>query len=306
MRTLFVGAGATGGYFGGRLAQAGKDVTFLVRPARAAKLAGRGLRIHSPAGESRITARTVTANTIDGPYDLIVIAVKSHGLEQAIRDIKPAMGPDTLIVPLLNGIQHVNALVDEFGVDHVYGGVCRIIGTLNDEGDVVQMSGLHDLVHGPLPGGATDRLDVVTHALAGADFNSRRSDDIVQDLWEKWVLLASLGAVTTLMRGTVADVTAAPGGITFALGVAEEALAVATAAGHRPGEAVEAALRESVTAVGIPATTSLYRDMAAGAPVEADAIVADLVRHADEHGIAVPLFNAARVSLAIYETQRRP
>ncbi|AGL19682.1 ketopantoate reductase family protein [Actinoplanes sp. N902-109] len=304
MRTLVVGAGATGGYFGGRLAQAGKDVTFLVRPARAATLARRGLRIHSPAGESRVAARTVTADTIDGPYDLIVIAVKSYGLAAAIADLEPAVGPGTLIVPLLNGVQHVTALVDAFGTEHVYGGVCRIVGTLTDEGDVVQLTGMHDLVYGPLPGGATDRLPAVTEALSGAGFDSRPSDDIVQELWDKWVFLAAMGVVTTLMRGTVGDVTAVPGGITFALGVAEEALAVAAAAGHRPAEATAAQVRRSVTALGVPATTSMYRDLRAGAPVEADAIIADLVRHADEHGIPVPLCNAARVNLAVYEASR--
>ncbi|MGA5302305.1 2-dehydropantoate 2-reductase N-terminal domain-containing protein [Nucisporomicrobium flavum] len=137
MRTLVVGAGATGGYFGGRLAEAGRDITFLVRARRAAELAERGLRIHAPAGESVVPARTVTADKLDRPYDVIVLAVKSYHLQQALADIGPAIGTGTVIVPLLNGMRHIDTLVGHFGADHVYGGVCMIAGTLTDEGDVV-------------------------------------------------------------------------------------------------------------------------------------------------------------------------
>src|SRR5689334_5990181 len=170
MRTLFAGAGATGGYFGGRLAEAGRDVTFLVRPARAATLAERGLRIHSPAGESTIPVRTVTAGQIDGPYALVVLAVKSYGLAGALNDLKPAVGPDTVIVPLLNGMRHIGELTAAFGPDRVYGGVCMIAGTLTGEGDVVQLTGLQRLAYGPLDGGPDPRLPAVTEALSGAEF----------------------------------------------------------------------------------------------------------------------------------------
>ncbi|MEV4638847.1 ketopantoate reductase family protein [Actinoplanes sp. NPDC049548] len=303
MRTLVVGAGATGGYFGGLLAGAGRDVTFLVRPRRAAALAERGLRILSPGDERVIPVRTVTADALDGPYELIVLAVKSFGLEQAIADVRPAVGPRTVIVPLLNGIRHIGVLVEEFGADRVYGGVCMIAGTMNDQGDVVRMTGLHRLAYGPLEG-SDDRLDAVAGALSGAEFESQPSAQIVQEMWEKWVFLASLGVVTTLMRATVADVTAAPGGVAFAGAVAEEAIAVASAAGHPPRESAQAFLRTSITARDVPTTSSMYRDMVAGAPVEADAIVGDLVAYAEQHRIPVPLISAAWTNLSIYSRGR--
>jgi len=306
MRTLFVGAGATGGYFGGRLAQAGRDVTFLVRPGRAAVLAERGLRIHAPGGESVIPVRTVTADALDGPYDLIVLAVKSYGLDQAIADLQPAMGDRTVIVPLLNGMRHLDTLISAFGEDRVYGGVCMIAGTLTDEGDVVQMTGLHRLRYGPLDGGPDERLEAVAQALSGAEFESQPSAEIVQEMWEKWVFLAALGVVTTLMRATVGDVTAAPGGIEFATGVAEEAVAIASAAGHPPREAAVAYLQASLTARDVPATSSMYRDMVAGAPVEADAIVGELVAHARRHRVPAPLISAAWTNLSIYAANRQP
>ncbi|WP_199513658.1 ketopantoate reductase family protein [Nucisporomicrobium flavum] len=304
MRTLVVGAGATGGYFGGRLAEAGRDITFLVRARRAAELAERGLRIHAPAGESVVPARTVTADKLDRPYDVIVLAVKSYHLQQALADISPAIGTGTVIVPLLNGMRHIDTLVGHFGADHVYGGVCMIAGTLTDEGDVVQLTGLHRLLYGPLDGTRDDRLAAVAEALSGAEFESQPSTEIVQEMWEKWVFLAGLGVVTTLMRATVGDITAAPGGIAFASAVADEAIAIASAAGHPPREAAIGFLRASLTARDVPTTSSMYRDMAAGGPVEAEAIVGDLVTHAERHKVPAPLISAAWTNLSIYSAHR--
>jgi 2-dehydropantoate 2-reductase len=305
MRTLFVGAGATGGYFGGRLAEAGRDVTFLVRPARAATLAERGLRIHSPAGDSTIPVRTVTAGEIDGPYDLIVLAVKSYGLDGALQDLKPAVGPETVIVPLLNGMRHIDALTSAFGPGHVYGGVCMIAGTLTDEGDVVQLTGLQRLAYGPLAGGPDPRLPAVTEALSGAEFDSEGTTTITQQMWEKWLFLASLGVVTTLMRSPVGEVLAAPGGPAFTERVIAEAVAIVTAAGHPPREQTLTFLRGSITnARNVPTTSSMYRDMQAGRPVEADAIVGDLVVHAERLGVDAPLYAAAYTNLSVYSRGR--
>ena len=301
MRTLFVGAGAAGGYFGGRLAQVGRDVTFLVRPARAAALAERGLRIKDPDGETAIGVRTVTAGAIDGQYDVIVVAVKSYALEQAIADLTPAVGPDTVIVPVLNGMRHLDALRAAFGDHRVWGGVCMIHATLDDAGDVVQLTDLARLAYGPLQGGADARA--VEEALSGAGFDSEFATTIVRDMWEKWVFLASLGAATTLMRATVGDINAAPGGPAFGEGIAAEVVAIATAAGHPPREGAVAFLQAGI-ATTAPMTSSMYRDMVRGLPVEADEIVGDLVAYADKNGVAAPLLSAAYTNLAIYAARR--
>lgn len=303
MRTLFVGAGATGGYFGGRLAQAGKDVTFLVRPGRQATLDRRGLRLKGPGGETVVRPHTVTAGALDGQYDLVVLAVKSYALEQAMLDLAPALGPRTVIVPLLNGMRHLDQLIGAFGPERVWGGVCVIMATLDAEGDVVVMGGLHRLGFGPLDGADDDRLPDVTFALEGEEFDSHPSHTIVDDMWEKWVLLATLGAITTLMQATVGDINTAPGGATFAQAVASEAIAVATAAGYppRPGAV---AMFEQMVGSDQPTTSSMYRDMAAGQPVEADAILGDFVARAAEHGVSVPLLSAAYTRLSLYTAHR--
>jgi 2-dehydropantoate 2-reductase len=298
-----VGAGATGGYFGGRLAQAGRDVTFLVLPARAAALAGRGLRIKSPDGESVVDVRTVTADAIDGHYDVVVLAVKGYALERAIADVTPAIGPDTVIVPLLNGMRHMDTLRAAFGDHRVWGGLAMIFATLDGTGDVVQLTGLERIAYGPLDGGPDPRADAVAQALSGAEFDSDLSATIVRDMWEKWVFLASLGAATTLMRASVGDINAAPGGPAFAEGIAGEAVAIAAAAGHPPSEGAVAFLRAGIVSTA-PMTSSLYRDMVRGLPVEADEIVGDLVTYAEKNGVPAPLMSAAYTNLAIYAARR--
>jgi 2-dehydropantoate 2-reductase len=305
VRTLFVGAGATGGYFGGRLTQAGKDVTFLVRPGRQNTLAHRGLRIHGPGEhpDTVVRPRTVTTETLDGPYDLVVLSVKSYALEQAMLDLAPALGPRTVIVPLLNGLRHIDQLLGAFGPERVWGGVCVIMATLNDDGDVILMNGPLRLGYGPLDGADDDRLSDVTYALEGEEFDSNPSRTIAEDMWEKWLLLASLGAMTTLMRATVGDINRAPGGAVFAQAVAAEAIAVATAAGHAPRPGAIAFFEQMVASTA-PTTSSMYRDMVAGRPVEADAILGDFVARAAEHGVPVPLLSAAYTHLSLYSAAR--
>jgi 2-dehydropantoate 2-reductase len=303
MRILVVGAGATGGYFGARLAAAGRDVTFLVRPPRAAALAERGLRIIGPDDRVTVDPRTVTADTLDGPYDVVLLAVKSYALQAALVDLAPAVGPRTVVVPLLNGMRHVDRLVAAFGPDRAFGGTCMIHATVDADGDVVQMTGLHRLGYGRLDGADDERIPAMTEALDGAGFDADPSATIVQDMWEKWVFLASLGAATTLMRATVGDINAAPGGPAFGAGIVAEAAAIATAAGHPPRPGAVAMLEMGI-ATTEPMTSSMYRDMAAGHPVEADAILGDFVAEAHKHGVSTPLLAAAYTNLAIYVAHR--
>ncbi|GAA0574103.1 2-dehydropantoate 2-reductase [Paractinoplanes ferrugineus] len=298
-----MGAGATGGYFGGRLAQAGKDVTFLVRPGRQETLRRRGLRLKGPDGETVVQPHTVTADTLDGHFDLVVLAVKSYGLEQALLDMAPAVGPRTVVVPLLNGMRHVDELEGAFGPERAWGGVCLISATLDDDGDVVQMSGLHRLGYGPLDGAEDERLPEVTYALSGTEFDSNPSLTIVQDMWEKWMFLATLGAATTLMRGSVGEINAAPGGLDLGARIAAEAMAVLTAAGHPARPGAVSLLRTGLSGTGV-STSSMYRDLVRGAPVEADAILGDFVAEAAKHDVPAPMLSAAYTALSIYSARR--
>ena len=212
MRILIVGAGAVGGYFGSRLAQAGRDVTFLVRSARAKQLRRDGLRIISPHGDAVLSPKLVSAEEIDMPYDLVFVSVKAYALEAAMNDFSAAVGPQTMILPVLNGMRHIDLLTKRFGEHAVIGGVCLVAAEIDSQGRIVQLADVQQLVYGERNGESTPRLKTLDATLQGAGFDARLSTDIMQEMWEKWIQLATLGAITCLMRGTIGEIVAAPGG----------------------------------------------------------------------------------------------
>jgi 2-dehydropantoate 2-reductase len=300
MRILIVGAGATGGYFGGRLAQAGRDVTFLVRPARAAQLHREGLQILSPHGDVSLMPRLITADAIDRPFDAILLTVKAFSLDAAMDDLAPAVGPETMILPVLNGIRHFARLADRFGERAVVGCVCKVATTLDDRGRIVQLAGFQELAYGERDGTPSERTDRLDAQMQGANFDARLSRTIVREMWEKWVLLATMGGITCLMRGNVGEIEAA-GGVTFVLGFLDEVIAVVTAAGHPPSEAFLDYARGMLTAKGSTQASSMYRDLQQGRVIEADQIIGDLLDHAHRLGVPTPLLAAANTHLRIYQ-----
>jgi 2-dehydropantoate 2-reductase len=301
MRILIVGAGAVGGYFGGRLAQAGRDVTFLVRPARAKQLRQNGLRITSSHGDAILTPKLVSAEELDTSYDLVFLSVKAYALEAAMNDFAAAVGPETMIFPVLNGMRHIDLLAKRFGEHAVIGGVCLVASEIDDEGRIVQLADFQQLVYGERNGETTPRLQTLHATLQGAGFDARLSTDIMQAMWEKWVQLASLGAITCLMRGTIGQIVAVPGGADLSLKMLDESATIATACGHKPSEALLARHAAAMTASGSRLTSSMYRDLRKGARIEADHILGDFIERGDAHGVATPLLQTAFVNLRVYQ-----
>ena len=304
MTILVVGAGATGGYFGARLAQAGRDVTFLVRPHRAGQLRERGLRIVGPgaaAGAGQVVRPDlVMAGELTGPADVVLLSVKATALDQAITDFAPAVGPQTMVVPFLNGLAHLAVLNKRFGESAVLGGVIVIATQLNGEGDIVQLSPPASLVIGTQDGTRTTRLQAVFEQLSGAGFDASISDEIIARMWQKWVFVATIGALTCLMRGTVGEIVAVPGGPDLGPAMLAEASAVAAAAGYPiPADAIESTTR-MITQPGSPVNSSLSRDVAEGRPAEVEQVLADLARRGADHGVKTPLFDLATMQLRIY------
>lgn len=303
MRLLVVGAGSTGGYFGGRLAAAGRDVTFLVRAGRAARLKAEGLQIVSPHGNLTLQPKIVTAGSIDGSYDAILLSVKAYSLAAALDDLAPAVGPATVIVPVLNGMKHVDVLQARFGKEAVAGGVCKIAATIDEQERVVQLAPFHELAYGELNGAASERMTALDAIMQGAGFDARLSAKIEREMWEKWVFLSSLGAITCLMRGTIGETEAAPGGPAFANAIIDEIVAIVSAVGSPPGDGFIATIRGQLTAKGSPLTSSMYRDLQKGSAIEAEQIVGDLLVRARQAGLAAPLLAAAFAHLSIYQTR---
>jgi len=303
MRLLVVGAGATGGYFGGRLAEAGRDVTFLVREGRAARLRETGLRLLSPHGDATITPKLVTSGAIDGPYDVVMLTVKAYALDQAIEDIAPAIGPDSFIFPVLNGMRHIDRLVARFGDEAVLGGVCLVATTITQDGYIRQLGGMQELIYGERDGSETTRLAELDDFMKGGGFKAQASRDIMQAMWEKWVFLATLGGITCLMRGTIGEIEAVPGGAEHALQLLSECASVASAAGYGPNEAFLESRGSVLTAKGSALASSMYRDLQQGGPVEVDHILGDMLHRARESDIETPLLATAYTALKVYQTK---
>jgi 2-dehydropantoate 2-reductase len=305
MRTLVVGAGAIGGYFGGRLLEINRDVTFLVRPKRAAELAGQGLKIRSRVGDVNLPRpATVLAENLRQTFDLVLLSCKAYDLADAITSFAPAVGPDTAILPLLNGMLHLDVLDQRFGRDRVLGGQCFIAVTVKD-GEIVHLVENHELSFGERNGTPSDRINAIAQLMEGARFNAHASTEILQEMWEKWVFLASLAGSTCLMRAAIGDICASPGGTDFILGLLENCRSIAAAEGYPVREAQLNRIRKTLTATGSSLTASMLRDVERNAPIEADHIIGDLLRRGPASPQGQPShLSIAYTNLKAYEARR--
>lgn len=298
-RILVVGAGATGGYFGARLAQGGRDVTFLVREGRAATLRRRGLRITGLGREDVIEPRLVTAADLDGPYDVVLVTVKASALPRALADLAPAVGPETVIVPFLNGMAHLDSLVAAFGAGRVLGGIVKVVTTVTDDGDILQMNPMATLTVGELSGPPSDRVLRAVETLTVPGFKASATADALASMWHKWVFIVAAGTVTCLMRGPVGAIVAVPGGTDFVQSVLAEAGAVSAAAGYPVPDHEAGASLAMLTQPGSTFTSSLYRDVVAGLPGEAEHLLGDFTRRARDLGADTPLIDLALMQLRV-------
>jgi 2-dehydropantoate 2-reductase len=305
MRILVVGAGAVGGYFGGRLVQAGRDVTFLVLPKGAEEIQAQGLRIVSPMhGDVTVRPKTLTAAQIASPYDVIFLSVKSYSLAGAVDDFAPAVGPQTAIFPVLNGMHHMDVLTQKFGEHAVLGGVCYVATEVDSQGRIVQLADFQSLTYGELDGKKSSRIAAVHLAFSGAGFDAAISGDILLDMWQKWVWLASVGTITCLLRGNIGEIVAAPGGAELCLSAFRECAAIAGACGYPMSQKFMAEKGLLLTAPGSTLTSSMYRDLTEHARVEADTILGDLIERGRKQGVSAPLVQAAFANLTIYQQGR--
>jgi 2-dehydropantoate 2-reductase len=280
MRILVVGAGAIGGYFGGRLLQAGRDVTFLVRPRRAVLLSKYGLSIRSRFGDfHEPTPPLVSTEGLAEPFDLIILSCKAYDLDGAIASFAKAVGPNTAILPLLNGMRHLDVLADRFGVERVLGGLAMISATIDANGGIVHLNDLHTLAFGELDRSRSRRIETIASTLLGARFDARLTDEIRQEMWEKWVFIAAAAGITCLMRAAVGDIVAA-GALDLATGILTECADIADAQGFPPRQPSLEGARATLTTKGSPLKASMLRDIEGGLPVEGDHILGDLLRRA--------------------------
>ncbi|TJY64155.1 ketopantoate reductase family protein [Arthrobacter sp. CAU 1506] len=293
MRILIAGAGATGGSFGARLIEAGRDVTFLVRPRRAEVLARDGLTLDAPDGRRTLQANIVTAIEPGDHYDLLIVAVKAPALAEVIHDAAPAVGQETMILPLLNGMDHLDALQAAYP-GQVLGGLVKIVATLDEAGGVLQMTPLSTMTVGTLDG-STLKAEIPS-ALNVPGIELTVVNDVLTRLWEKWAFIASAGVITCLFRGNIGDILAA-GGEEHILRAIAETEEVARSAGHAVSTASHAQSVGLLTEPGSSFTSSLYRDLQHGDPVEAEHILGGLAARARKLHVATPLLDATLLQM---------
>ncbi|AGK52197.1 ketopantoate reductase family protein [Bacillus sp. 1NLA3E] len=303
MRILVVGAGAIGGYFGGRLMEKGEDVTFLVRAKRKQQLEETGLIVESVNGNINLQVKTVDARDDAGHFDVIFLSTKAYHLQGAIDNIRPFVGDETMIVPLLNGINHIEKLIEEFGSEKVLGGLCFIETTLNSNGKVIQTSPAHDLMFGERNGEVTERVRKLEKTLSGTKANIRLSHTIIQDMWHKYMFITAVSGITTLMRAPIGPIRDETGGQKTISNLLNEITKIMLKIKAPIAESIEAIQLEKMNGLGYSMKSSMQRDMEKKMPIEADHLQGYLLKLAKEYEIQVPVLEVVYANLKIYESQ---
>jgi 2-dehydropantoate 2-reductase len=304
MRILVLGAGAVGGYFGGRLAEAGRDVTFLVRPAREALLAEHGLKVASPLGDFTVKPRLVTADRLGGTYDLILLTAKHYDLGQAIETIRPAVGPRTAVLPMLNGLVHLDRLAQAFGAEAILGGVAYVGASLQPDGSVRHHNRLSGIAFGERAGGVSARTRAISAEFEGSNVSAPPSENVMLDMWEKFVFITTMAGMNCLMRGTIGEIAATDDGAALMLDLFAETRAVAAAAGYQPRQAYCDNIAKMLTEKGSLNNASMHHDLAHGSRTEGDFVIGDMRRRAAALGVDTPLLRAAFAHIQVYENRR--
>jgi len=304
LRILIVGAGAVGGYFGGRLLEAGQDVTFLVRKQRASEMAQTGLKISSRFGDVAFKKPPILiADELSEPFDLILLTCKAYDLAHAMASFVGAVGPSTAILPLLNGILHLETLDARFGRRYVLGGACYISASRGADGEVVHKNAVHMIVFGDRDGARNPQVEAIATAFTGVKFDHRQTDMILHEMWEKWVFVAALAGITCLMRASVGDIAKA-GASELAKTIFDECALIATSQGFSPRAEFLDRTRRIFIAPESRLTASMLHDIEKNAPIEAHHILGDLLRRSDSGGKGKLLLQVAYAHLRAYEARR--
>lgn len=304
MRILILGAGAVGGYFGARIHAAGGDVTFLVRPARAAQLAEHGLQVFSPFGDLKIAPKFVTQDELKESFDAIILTCKAFDLDSAMEAIAPAVGEQSIIVPLLNGVRHIDRLVSRFGAARVLGGVALISAALGPSGEIQHLNKLHSLTVGSLGWRPSPVLEPLVKQLGASGFDFVFSDNVGQAMWDKIVFLTTLAGSTCLMRASVGVVMATLEGEQYVNGLLDECAAIAQANGRKLADTQLTVFRSMLTNRTSSLVASMLRDIEGNRPTEGEHILGDMVNWADKKGIAAPRLRLAYSHVQAYERRR--
>ena len=305
MRILILGAGAIGAYFGARLQQAGGDVTFLVRPGRMAVLREHGLQVRSPFGDLHLAPKLIVREDLREYFDLIILSCKAYDLASAMADIAPAVGKQSLVLPLLNGVRQIDILAARFGSAQVLGGIAQAALRVTPAGEVEHFNQVHRLIAGTLDRQPAPALQQVAQLLQASGVEFIVADDVEQALWNKFVFWSALAGASCTLRANIGEVLQTVAGEAFIAGLLSECAEVAQACGHALSESQLATCRKQLSEPGSVLAASMLRDIERGSATEAEHTLGDMVSRAGSFGIASPCLRLAYSHLQAYELRRQ-
>lgn len=301
MRILIVGAGAIGGYFGGRLVEKGEDVTFLVRERRKKELDSTGLNIKSTNGDYQVTPQMITKDSKPEEYDVVLLSTKSYQLAGAIKDVESFVGKETMVLPLLNGISHIEQLIEAFGEHCVIGGLCFVEGTLDENGTIIQASSMNQLVYGERNGEKSDRIQRLTAAFDGTKAEFILSDNINQEMWHKYLFITTMSGITTLFEQPIGPIRELDSGRKTIISLLKELEKVMESIGAPIESGISDKLLGKINSLDVQMKSSMQRDAEKSKPIEVDHLQGFLLQKANEHEIAVPVLETVYTKLKLYE-----
>lgn len=302
MKILVVGAGAIGGYFGGRLLEKGEDVTFLVRERRKKQLEETGLNIESANGDVQLVPKLITATEHAEEFDVILVSTKSYQLSGAIEDIRPFVNENTMVLPLLNGISHIDDLVEAFGEDAVLGGLCFIESTLDEKGAIVQASPVNQLVYGERNGKETERILRLKGAFDGTKADFVLSSDINQEMWHKYFFITAMSGITSMMESPIGPIRELETGQRTISAFMEELASIMRRIGAPIGDSIVQEQLAKINAMAPGMKTSMQRDMEKRQPLEADHLQGYLWKKGKEAEVETPILETIYTKLLLYQS----
>ncbi len=305
MKILIVGAGAVGAVFGASLHEHGADVHFLLRPARKELVDAEGITLELPIGQVNVQPRTLSSAQLQDTFDLIILTNKAYSLESVIADITPAVGPQTHILPLLNGMRHLDRLDSAYGQARVLGGVAKTIATQSAPTTIQVNNAYSSITVGARLAEQQSKAEAVWQELVNAGIHAELSDAIMVDMWDKFCRMATVGAANCLLNGTVGEYMRSDAGGQIALQLFKECTDTAQAAGYPMAPADIAGFQRVLTNPASTFSSSMYRDMQAGLPVEGDHLVGDMLRRGQEAGLQCPMLTVANAVLQTYSAKRQ-
>ncbi|MDZ5669412.1 ketopantoate reductase family protein [Bacillus stercoris] len=303
MKFLVVGAGGVGGYIGGRLAEKGNDVTFLVRQKRAQQLKETGLVIHSEKGDASFQPVLISAGET-GQFDVVIIASKAYSLDQVINDVKPFIHQESVIIPFLNGYRHYEQLFAAFSKEQVLGGLCFIESALDNRGEIHHTSASHRFVFGEWNGERTNRIKALEEAFSGVKAEVIISGHIEKDIWKKYLFIAAQAGITTLFQRPLGPILDTEGGRHTAQTLIGEIGAVLRKEGVPADPDLEEESFRTMTSMSYHMKSSMLRDMENGQTTEGDHLHGFLLEKAKRLSLAAPVLETVYANLQMYEAEK--